>query len=87
MESMNPTLSFLQEGFFGGANDASNLPFTLTVLAVAVVVSSLFIAFARRYKRCPSNRILVIDGRSKQGRVARTLHGGGALVLPVLEDY
>ncbi len=84
---MNRTLAFLQEGFFGGANDASNIPLTLAVLAVALIVFSVFIAFARRYKRCPSNRILVIYGRSKQGRVARTLHGGGALVWPVLEDY
>ena len=56
-------------------------------IALVVVVFGLFVAFARRYKRCPSNRILVVYGRAKKGRVSRTLHGGGTLVLPLLEDY
>ncbi len=59
----------------------------LVFVALALIFFSLVIAFARRYKRCPSNRILVIYGRAKEGRVARTLHGGGSFVLPILEDY
>jgi flotillin len=64
-----------------------NMPWILTALAVVFVFFALMVAFARRYKRCPSNRILVIYGRSKEGRVSRTLHGGGTLVWPLLEDY
>ena len=75
------TLSLLQDG--GGMN-----PFLVGAGVLAVLaVFGTFIAVSRRYKRCPSNRILVVYGRAKQGRVARTLHGGGTFVLPILEDY
>ena len=76
------TLPLAQAELLGG-----NLPWILTALAVVLVVFALVVAFARRYKRCPSNRILVIYGRSKEGRVSRTLHGGGTLVWPLLEDF
>jgi len=64
-----------------------SVPWMLTALAVVFVFFGLLVAFARRYKRCPSNRVLVIYGRSKKGRVSRTLHGGGTLVWPLLEDF
>ena len=44
-------------------------PFTILVLAVPVVFLSLVVAVSRRYKRCPSNRILVIYGRTGAGAV------------------
>ena len=71
-----------QEGFLG-----ANLPWALAALALAVVFFALLVAFSRRYKRCPSNRILVIYGRTGEGKVSRTLHGGGALILPMIQDY
>lgn len=75
-------LAMIEEGLLGG-----NTAMALTAFAVVLILFSLFIAFARRYKRCPSNRVLVVYGRAKEGRVARTLHGGGTFVLPLLEDY
>ncbi|MEM6393618.1 MAG: SPFH domain-containing protein [Planctomycetota bacterium] len=45
------------------------------------------ILIAKRYKRCPSNRILVVYGKVKGERAARALHGGGAFVVPVIQDY
>ncbi len=40
-----------------------------------------------RYKRCPSNRVLVIFGRVGTNRAARCHHGGGAMVWPLIQDY
>ena len=54
------------------------------LLGVAVIV--IFISFATRYKRCPSNRILVIYGKTNQG-VARCVHGGAAFVWPLIQAY
>ncbi|MBT3191820.1 MAG: flotillin family protein [Verrucomicrobia bacterium] len=54
------------------------------ILAAAVIV--LFISFAKRYKRCPSNRILVIYGKTNQG-AARCIHGGAAFVWPLIQAY
>jgi flotillin len=40
-----------------------------------------------RYRRCPSNRILVIYGRVQKGQTAKCLHGGGAFVWPLVQSY
>ncbi|GAB4158479.1 MAG: hypothetical protein Fur0037_25980 [Planctomycetota bacterium] len=37
--------------------------------------------------RCPSNKVLVIYGRVSKGLSARCLHGGGAFVWPLIQDY
>ena len=66
---------------------AGMTPWVLTALAVVFVFFVLVVAFSRRYKRCPSNRILVIYGKTREGRVSKTLHGGGALVLPLIQDF
>ena len=60
--------------------------FILTVLLAAVVLL-LFLTFISRYKRCPSNKILVIYGKTGGGTAAKCVHGGAAFVLPLLQDY
>jgi flotillin len=42
---------------------------------------------ARRYKRCPSNRILVIYGKALGGQAVRCYHGGANFVFPLIQDY
>ena len=64
----------------------------MAVIALVVgLVAVLLIALlwvASRYKRCPSDRILVIYGRvGGTGESARCLHGGGALVWPIIQGY
>jgi flotillin len=67
---------------------ANELPW-LAVIACAVVL--LFLSFAllliTRYKRCPSNRILVIYGKVGGGNTARCIHGGAAFVMPMVQDH
>lgn len=61
------------------------------VVVLALSVFSLIVAFARRYKRCPSDKILVIYGKwiggAGKGASAKCLHGGAAFILPILQDY
>jgi uncharacterized membrane protein YqiK len=59
----------------------------LIAAAFALLVVGFLILVVQRYKRCPSNRILVIYGRVKVGTSARCLHGGGAFVWPLIQDY
>jgi flotillin len=40
-----------------------------------------------RYRRCPSNRVLVIYGRGTGLNAAKCVHGGGRFVLPLIQDY
>ncbi|AFM26990.1 flotillin family protein [Desulfomonile tiedjei] len=57
----------------------------LTVL-LAVLLCGLIWVFIGRYKRCPSNRILVIYGKTGEG-AAKCVHGGAAFVWPVLQSF
>ncbi len=63
--------------------------FTTLTLVGVVVLLFLFVAvfIARRYKRCPSNRVLVVYGRGTGERAAKCLHGGGTFVWPLVQDY
>ena len=53
---------------------------------LALIIIALFMTLVGRYKRCPSNRVLVIFGRTGSG-AAKPIHGGAAFVWPLLQDY
>ena len=59
--------------------------------AVIFIVAALFalIMFvASRYQKCPSDRILVVFGKTGgDGQSAKLYQGGGALVLPIVQGY
>ena len=61
-------------------------PIVILAFILALVVIALFMTLITRYRRCPSNKILVIYGKTGKG-AARTIHGGAAFVWPVLQDY
>jgi flotillin len=61
-------------------------------LPLALIFGVLFIflfliVLIRRYKRCPSDRILVVYGKVGGGQSAKCIHGGAAFIIPVLQDY
>ncbi len=59
----------------------------LIIIVVASVVAFVTItALISRYKRCPSDKILVVYGRTG-GTSAKCIHGGGAFIWPVIQDY
>jgi len=57
----------------------------LPVVGVIVFFVTIFILVSR-YKRCPSDKILVIYGRTG-GSSAKCIQGGGAFIWPVIQDY
>jgi flotillin len=63
-------------------------PVLIALILAAMVVFTILMMLITRYKRCPSNRVLVIYGKmtgSPSG--TRTLHGGARLVLPLVQDF
>jgi flotillin len=62
---------------------------------ILILVFVLFVTLAailRRYKRCPSDKILVIygkTGKNKSGSIssARCIHGGASFIWPVFQSY
>ncbi len=67
----------------------------MDITLLLIIVAVLFVTFAailKRYKRCPSDKILVIygkTGKNKSGSIssARCIHGGAAFIWPVFQDY
>lgn len=63
------------------------------IIAVATLVFFVTLAaLLSRYKRCPSDKILVIygkTGRNKEGGTssAKCIHGGAAFIVPVFQSY
>lgn len=63
--------------------------FSFMGLVMVPVVAFIFLAvfFIKQYRRCPSNRILVIYGKVTGDRAAKCIHGGGTFVIPLIQDY
>jgi len=59
------------------------------ILTVSIVVIALgmVIFFFSRYQKCPSDRILVIYGKTTGGQSSKCLHGGAAFVWPVIQAF
>ena len=47
----------------------------------------LVMAILNRYRRCPSDKILVVYGTTGDRGSAKCVHGGGTFVWPVIQDY
>jgi len=62
-------------------------PAVLIVVFVAALIFSFLILLVKRYKRCPSNKVLVIYGKVAGKEAALCVHGGGAFVWPLIQDY
>ncbi|MDO6817839.1 flotillin family protein [Zobellia sp. 1_MG-2023] len=65
------------------AGSASLLAIGFAILFFFIII----ISFIRRYKRCPSDRILVVYGKVGAGSSAKCIHGGAAFIWPVIQDY
>ena len=65
--------------------NALQSPLTIILVLVIVIFVTLS-ALIARYKRCPSDKILVIYGKTG-GTSAKCIHGGGAFIWPVIQDY
>jgi len=58
---------------------------TISVSVIVLVV--LLISVLSRYKRCSSDKILVIYGKVAKGHTSKCIHGGAAFVWPIIQDY
>ncbi len=70
------------------------MPFEVICLLVviALLVFTLFLIFLSRYRKCPSDRIMVIYGKVGKNadgtaRSSKCIHGGAAFVWPIIQSY
>ena len=59
----------------------------ILIITMLVVGLGMLIFFFSRYQKCPSDRILVIYGKTASGQSSKCLHGGAAFVWPVIQAF
>ncbi len=59
----------------------------MLLIFVALFIILTLVILIKRYKRCPSDRILVVYGKVGGGKSAKCIHGGAAFIMPVIQDY
>lgn len=64
----------------------------VAVCIIAVVLLATIMMILSRYRKCPSDKVMVIYGKvgsDKEGvtKSARCIHGGAAFIIPVLQSY
>jgi flotillin len=57
------------------------------ILAALFAFFVIVMIWASRYKKCPSDRIMVIYGKTSGKDAARCIHGGAKFIIPVIQDY
>ena len=56
------------------------------VIPVMIILAILFF-IANQYKRCPSNKIIVVYGKTGGNTAAKCIHGGGTFIIPLIQDF
>ncbi|MDZ4133572.1 MAG: SPFH domain-containing protein [Dethiobacteria bacterium] len=63
----------------------------MLTIVMAMILFTTFIAVLSRFKKCPSDKIMVVYGRVGKSdgiqRSARCIHGGAAFIWPVIQGY
>lgn len=64
----------------------------IIIILFAVVLFVTFAAILSRYKRCPSDKVLVVYGKTGRradglGSSAKCIHGGASFIWPVFQSY
>jgi flotillin len=57
---------------------------TLGLVGLSVL---MLLWLVSRYKRCPSDKILVVYGKTGKNQSSKCIHGGASFVWPVIQDY
>ncbi len=69
-----------------------NFAVIILISVLAILALSMIFFIASRYRKCPSDKILVIYGKigsdhEGAARSSRCIHGGAAFIMPVLQSY
>lgn len=59
----------------------------ILLVSVIIMVLGTLLFWVLRYKRCPSDKILVVYGKTRGGRSSICIHGGAFFIWPVLQSY
>ena len=74
------------------AAEAISPSWVALICVIAIVIFTGLILIVSRYKKCPSDKVMVIYGNvgtNKDGtsRSAKCIHGGAAFIVPIVQAY
>ena len=61
--------------------------FIVGISTFILIVLGTLVFFLSRCKRCPSDKVLVIYGKTGGNRSSRCVHGGVSFVWPLIQDF
>lgn len=61
--------------------------FMAFITVPVLILIAVLIFIANQYKRCPSNKIIVVYGKTGGNKTAKCVHGGGTFIIPLIQDY
>lgn len=64
-----------------------NPSFMAFITVPALILIAVLIFVANQYKRCPSNKVIVVYGKTGGTSTAKCVHGGGTFIIPLIQDY
>lgn len=69
-----------------------NFGILIAICVIAVILFATIVAILSRYRKCPSDKILVVYGKVGTDefgnpRSAKCIHGGAAFIVPVIQSY
>ncbi len=83
---MTNSLFSTQSMLLARSNSGGVSPALILVIILGVVALGVVMFFFSRYRRCPSNKILVIYGKTGAG-AAKCVHGGAAFIWPLIQAH
>ena len=71
---------------------AENINMLFLITVIVLLVFTTFIVLLSRYRKCPSDKVMVIYGKVGNNadgtqRSAKCIHGGAAFIWPVIQSY
>ncbi|WP_231956533.1 flotillin family protein [Posidoniimonas polymericola] len=67
--------------------DTQSIILIAAIAIAAMLFFGMLMLLVKNYKRCSSNQVLVIFGKTGKGQAAKTVHGGAAFIWPLIQDY
>lgn len=69
------------------SSDSGSFGQIMVVIIFVVFIMGVVSLLLTRYKKCPSDKILIVYGNVGAGRSAKCIHGGATFVLPLIQSY
>ena len=58
---------------------------SIAILGFVLLIIGFVWIFSTRYKKCPSDQIMVVYGKVGKGRASLCLHGGAKFIIPLIQ--